>query len=69
MRQQKDLAELNETIVALANGNHAYNQLLKLVVDKGMSNEEWVGVYQQVGQALGQDLAVAAARGQIYLPE
>lgn len=43
MRQQKDLAELNETIVALANGNHAYNQLLKLVVDKGMSNEEWLG--------------------------
>lgn len=69
MRQYKDLAEPNEDIVALARGNHAYNQLLKLVTDKAMSNEEWVRGYQQVAEALGQDLAVAAARGQIYLPE
>lgn len=69
MRQYKDLTELNEGIVALASGGHAYNQLLKLVTDKAMSNEEWLGVYQQVAEALGQDLAVAAARGQIYLPE
>lgn len=69
MRQYKDLAEPNEAIVALASGKHAYNQLLKLVTDKAMSNEEWVGVYQRVAEALGQDLAVAAARGQIYLPE
>jgi len=34
-----------------------------------MSNEEWARAYQQVGQALGQELAVAAARGQICLPE
>lgn len=69
MRQYKDLAEPNEAIMALASGNHVYNQLLKLVTDKAMSNEEWVRVYQQVAAALGQDLAVAAARGQIYLPE
>lgn len=69
MRQYKDLTEPKEAIVTLASGNHAYNQLLKLVTDKAMSNEEWVRVYQQVAEALGQDLAVAAARGQIYLPE
>lgn len=69
MRQYKNLAEPNEAIVALASGNHAYNQLLRLVTDKAMSNEEWIRMYQQVTEVLGQDLAVAAARGQIYLPE
>ncbi|GAO74460.1 MAG: hypothetical protein N2313_01575 [Meiothermus ruber] len=69
MRQQKENTELNATVLALANGSHAYNLLLKLVTDKGMSNDEWVRVYQQVAQEIGQDLAVAAARGQIYLPE
>ncbi|AWR85741.1 hypothetical protein Mtai_v1c04940 [Meiothermus taiwanensis WR-220] len=69
MRQQKESTELNATVLALANGSHPYNLLIKLVVDKGMSNEEWVRVYQQVAQEIGQDIAVAAARGQIVLPE
>jgi len=69
MRQQKETTVPGDTMVALANGSHPYNLLLRLVVDKAMSNEEWIKVYQRVGQELGLDLAVAAARGQIYLPE
>ncbi|WP_297558483.1 hypothetical protein [Meiothermus sp.] len=69
MRQQKESTELNATVLALANGSHPYNLLLRLVADKSMSNEEWVRIYQQVAQEIGQDLAVAAARGQIVLPE
>jgi hypothetical protein len=69
LRQQRERADLDETFLALASGTHPYNLLLRLVADKGMSNEEWARAYQQVGQALGQELAVAAARGQICLPE
>ncbi|MCX7601985.1 MAG: hypothetical protein N2Z75_08600 [Meiothermus sp.] len=69
IRKFKDMTGLNEVILSLAGGTHSYNLLLKLVLDKEMSNDEWVSVYQRVGQEINQDLAVAAARGRVYLPE
>ncbi|WP_299430739.1 hypothetical protein [uncultured Meiothermus sp.] len=69
IRKFKDMNGLNEVILSLASGSHSYNLLLKLVMDKEMSNDEWTSVYQKVGQETGQDLAVAAARGRVYLPE
>ncbi len=69
IRKFKDMTGLNEVILSLAGGNHSYNLLLKLVLDKEMSNDEWMKVYQKVGEEISQDLAVAAARGRVYLPE
>ncbi len=69
IRQFKEMTGLNDVVLALAGGQHPYNLLLKLVLDKEMTNDEWMNIYQQVGQQLSQDLAVAAARGRVYLPE
>lgn len=69
IRKFKDMTGLNDVILSLAGGNHSYNLLLKLVLDKEMSNDEWMSVYQKVGQEISQELAVAAARGRVYLPE
>jgi len=69
IRQFKDMTGLNDIILSLAGGNHSYNLLLRLVLDKEMSNDEWMAVYEKVGKEVGQDLAVAAARGRVYLPE
>ncbi|RIH86356.1 hypothetical protein Mlute_01302 [Meiothermus luteus] len=69
MREFKEATGLSDTVRALAEGTHPYNLLLRLVTDSEMSNEEWVNAYQKVGQELGQELAVAAVRGRLYLPE
>lgn len=69
IRKFKDMTGLNDVILALAGGNHSYNLLLKLITDKEMSNEEWMSVYEKVSKEVGQDLAVAAVRGRVYLPE
>ncbi|MCS7058274.1 MAG: hypothetical protein NZ849_01440 [Meiothermus sp.] len=69
MRELKDAASLTDAARALAEGTHAYNLLLRLVTDSEMSDEEWVSAYQRVGQELGHELAIAAVRGRLYLPE
>ncbi|WP_147279595.1 hypothetical protein [Meiothermus sp. QL-1] len=69
MRQLKESTTLGEGARALAEGRHPYNLLLQLVANKELSDEEWVEAYQRVGQELGQELAVAAARGRLSLPD
>jgi len=69
LRSVKDHPVLDATTKALVEGHHPFNALLRLITDKAMSNEEWQATYQSVGQQFGTDLAVALARGFIYLPE
>lgn len=69
LRAVKEQPVLDDTAKALVAGTHPFNHLLRLVSDKSMSNEEWQATYQAVGQQFGMDLAVAVARGFVYLPE
>ncbi len=69
MRSIKEAPALNETSQALANGTHPYNLLIQLLTDKELPNDDWMGIYQKVGNELGMDLAVAVVRDRIYLPD
>lgn len=69
LRTVKEHPTLDDTAKALVGGTHPFNGLLRLASDKSMSNEEWQATYQAVGQQFGMDLAVAVARGFVYLPE
>lgn len=69
MRTLRDSSMSGEVIKALAEGQHPFNLLLRLVLDSDMSNSSWWETFQSVSEHLGQDLAITAARGHLQLPE
>lgn len=69
MRALRDSSMAGETSQALAQGHHPYNALLRLILDSEMSNLAWFESFKTVSEQLNQDLAIAAARGHISLPE
>lgn len=69
MRALRDSSISAETSQALAQGQHPYNALLRLILDHEMSNLAWFESFKAVSEQLNQDLAIAAARGHIFLPE
>ncbi|RYM33168.1 MULTISPECIES: hypothetical protein [unclassified Meiothermus] len=67
LRALKGAEQLDETAMALAAGTHPYALLVRLVTNPELSDSDWQEIYQAVRQSLGNELAVAAARGKLHL--
>jgi hypothetical protein len=54
----------------LAGGEHPVNGLLTVIEGiEGLNDAEWAEIHSRVSEAFGRQLAVAAARGRIVLPD
>ncbi|MBI5812056.1 MAG: hypothetical protein HZB27_05490 [Meiothermus silvanus] len=67
LRALKGAEQLDETALALAAGTHPYALLVRLIANPDLSDDDWQETYQAVKQSLGNELAVAAARGRLRL--
>jgi len=67
LRALKGAERLDDTALALAAGSHPYALLVRLVTNPELSDHDWQETYQAVKQSLGNELAVAAARGKLRL--
>lgn len=67
LRTLKGADHLDDTAQALAAGTHPYALLVRLIANQDLSDNDWQETYQAVKQSLGNELAVAAARGRLRL--
>jgi hypothetical protein len=67
LRALKGAEHLDDTTMALAAGTHPYALLVRLIANQDLSDNDWQETYQAVKQSLGNELAVAAARGRLRL--
>lgn len=67
LRALKGAEQLDDTALALAAGTHPYALLVRLIANPDLSDDDWQETYQAVKQSLGNELAVAAARGRLRL--